>query len=80
MLLSKYTICNCLYEIFIFFFLVEVVQKEVSDVLAFKFDEAFVNWDEIQEIKEVCGLQRIHLEGNNPDDVYKIVELVIHML
>jgi hypothetical protein len=59
---------------------VEVVQKEVSDVFAFKFDEAFVNWDEIQEVNEVCGFQRIHFEGTNPDDVYEVVELIVHVL
>ena len=55
-----------------------MVQKEVSDVLAFKFDEAFVNWDEIQEVNEVCRFQRIHFEGINPDDVHEIVELIVH--
>ncbi len=57
-----------------------MVQKEVSDVFAFKFDEAFVNWDEIQEVNEVCGFQSIHFEGTNPDDVYEVVELIVHVL
>jgi hypothetical protein len=80
LLLNEYTISNGFNEILILIFKIEMIQKEVCDIFAFKFNETLVNRNELHEVDEICRFQRVHLEGNNTNDIYKIIELVVHIL
>jgi len=58
----------------------EMVQKEVSDAFAFKFDETFVNRNEVDKVNEVRGFQRVHFKWIDANNINDVVEFIVHIL
>ena len=57
-----------------------MVQKEVRDAFAFKFDETFVNRNEVDKVNEVRGFQRVHFKWIDADNINDVVEFIVHIL